>query len=130
MCIYHRWRQVPLSTFTHFESRHRAARDQSPGTISGGDHLVQSCPRRSARRCHESHRSASQEELNMPLSVQARFQGTAAGLSGIVANEPLLILAAIITVYIVLGVLTRAIFIRSQFFPRCPRPASARFWRC
>ena len=41
----------------------------------------------------------------MPASVQASFQGTAQAFIASLTNEPLLILAAIITVYIVLGVL-------------------------
>ena len=41
----------------------------------------------------------------MPLSVQASFQGTAQAFIASLANEPWLILAAIITVYIILGVL-------------------------
>jgi multidrug efflux pump len=47
----------------------------------------------------------AQKEIGMPLSVQAEFQGTARAFKVSLANEPLLILAAIITVYIVLGVL-------------------------
>jgi multidrug efflux pump len=41
----------------------------------------------------------------MPASVLTAFQGTAASFQASLANEPLLILAALITVYIVLGVL-------------------------
>ena len=41
----------------------------------------------------------------MPLSIQAAFQGTAASFQASLTNEPLLILAALVTVYIVLGVL-------------------------
>ena len=41
----------------------------------------------------------------MPASVQATFQGTAAAFQASLANEPMLILAALVTVYIVLGVL-------------------------
>ena len=41
----------------------------------------------------------------MPASIQASFQGTAAAFRASLTNEPLLILAALITVYIVLGVL-------------------------
>ena len=41
----------------------------------------------------------------MPASIQASFQGTAQAFQASLANEPLLILAALITVYIVLGVL-------------------------
>jgi multidrug efflux pump len=47
----------------------------------------------------------AKEELNMPPSIQATFQGTAAAFLNSLANEPLLILAALVTVYIVLGVL-------------------------
>ena len=47
----------------------------------------------------------AKEELNMPASVQGRFQGTAAAFQASLANEPILILAALVTVYIVLGVL-------------------------
>jgi len=41
----------------------------------------------------------------MPASINASFQGTAAAFQTSLANEPILILAALITVYIVLGVL-------------------------
>jgi multidrug efflux pump len=46
-----------------------------------------------------------QRELQLPLSIQAAFQGTAAAFEASLTNEPLLILAALVTVYIVLGVL-------------------------
>ena len=44
-------------------------------------------------------------ELAMPASIEPAFQGTAHAFSAAVANEPLLILAALITVYLVLGIL-------------------------
>ena len=44
-------------------------------------------------------------ELNMPPSIQGEFQGTAQAFQASLANEPILILAALVTVYIVLGVL-------------------------
>ncbi|MGA7234404.1 MAG: efflux RND transporter permease subunit [Bryobacteraceae bacterium] len=45
------------------------------------------------------------DELQMPASIQGAFQGTAASFQASLANEPVLILAALVTVYIVLGVL-------------------------
>lgn len=45
------------------------------------------------------------KQLDMPASVQAGFQGTAAAFENSQSNEALLILAALVTVYIVLGVL-------------------------
>jgi len=44
-------------------------------------------------------------DLNPPASLQTGFQGTAASFHNSLANESLLILAALVTVYIVLGVL-------------------------
>ena len=41
----------------------------------------------------------------MPASIHTSFQGTAAAFRNSLSSEPLLILAAIMTVYIVLGVL-------------------------
>jgi len=45
------------------------------------------------------------DESHMPAAIQAAFQGTAASFLASLANEPILILAALVTVYIVLGVL-------------------------
>jgi multidrug efflux pump len=45
------------------------------------------------------------QQLNMPASVQASFEGTAQAYESIGFNEVLLILAALVAVYIVLGVL-------------------------
>jgi multidrug efflux pump len=44
-------------------------------------------------------------DMNPPASLQAGFQGTAASFHNSLSNESLLILAALVTVYIVLGVL-------------------------
>jgi len=45
------------------------------------------------------------KKIKFPDSIQADFQGTAASFERSLSNEPLLILAALVTVYIVLGVL-------------------------
>ncbi len=44
-------------------------------------------------------------QTKLPASVIANYQGTAAAFEGSLSNEGLLILAALVTVYIVLGVL-------------------------
>jgi multidrug efflux pump len=44
-------------------------------------------------------------EINLPPSIQTGFLGAARAFQASLANEPILILAAIVTVYIVLGVL-------------------------
>ena len=48
---------------------------------------------------------AAEKEIGLPASVQTRFQGAAAAFQGSLDNTLLLILAAILTMYIVLGVL-------------------------
>ena len=45
------------------------------------------------------------KEIGVPASIEPTFQGTAAAFEKSLASEPILILAAIVTVYIVLGVL-------------------------
>src|ERR1700678_2635150 len=47
----------------------------------------------------------AQKDMHMPASLQAGFQGTAASFTNSLSNEPLLILAALVAVYIVRGVL-------------------------
>ena len=49
--------------------------------------------------------NGTKSDLGMPPSIQATFQGTAAAFLRSLGNEPILILAALVTVYIVLGVL-------------------------
>jgi multidrug efflux pump len=47
----------------------------------------------------------AERSIGFPSNISASFQGTAAAFQQSLANEPLLILAALVTVYIVLGVL-------------------------
>ena len=95
---------VPLSTFTHFES------GTSPLSVNHqGQFPVVTISFNLAGRTSLGEATAAieavQEQMNMPASIQASFQGTAQAFKASLTNEPLLILAAIITVYIVLGVL-------------------------
>jgi multidrug efflux pump len=45
------------------------------------------------------------QQLGLPASIRASFQGTAQAFQASLTSQPLLILAALVTVYIVLGVL-------------------------
>jgi len=49
--------------------------------------------------------NAAKRDLGLPPSMQATYQGTAQAFLASLSNEPILILAAVITVYIVLGIL-------------------------
>jgi multidrug efflux pump len=51
------------------------------------------------------HIRQATKSLGMPASVEASFQGTAHAFESSLANESILIIAAIVTVYIVLGML-------------------------
>jgi len=48
---------------------------------------------------------AAAGQLGLPASIQGSFQGTAQAFRVSLTNEPLLILAALVTVYIILGIL-------------------------
>ena len=96
--------EVPLSAFTHQEQ------DSSPLLVNHqGQFPVVTisfnvAPGYSLGGAVTAIRNASRE-IGMPDSVQTAFQGTAQAFEASLTNEPLLILAALVTVYIVLGIL-------------------------
>ena len=95
---------VPLSAFTHFENRTSPLSVNHQGqfpVVTVSFNLAAGASLGAATEEVEK----VQRDLHMPLSVQTAFQGTAASFQASLANEPILILAALITVYIVLGVL-------------------------
>jgi multidrug efflux pump len=95
---------VPLSAFTHFETRGAPLAINHQGqfpVVTISFNLAPGAALGDATRAIEQ----AQQQIGMPASIQAAFQGTAASFRTSLANEPLLILAALITVYIVLGVL-------------------------
>ncbi len=96
--------QVPLSTFTHFDEKPTTLAISHQGQFPAVNLSFNLAPGYSIGDAVTQVRKA-EKELNLPLSVNANFQGTAASFEASLSNEPLLILAALITVYIVLGVL-------------------------
>jgi multidrug efflux pump len=95
---------VPLSTFTHFESGTAPLAINRQGQFPSVTISFNLAPGAALGEATTAIERA-QRELGMPLSVQASFQGAAASFQASLTNEPWLILAAIVTVYIVLGVL-------------------------
>ena len=95
---------VPLGAFTHFESRTAPLAINHQGQFPVVTISFNLAPGVSLGEATKAI-DAAQKAINMPISVQAAFQGTAASFQASLSNEPLLILAALITVYIVLGVL-------------------------
>ncbi len=96
--------QVPLSAFTHFEPRTTALAVSHQSffpavTISfnlgSGIALGQAV----------NAVQTAVRQMGLPASIRPSFQGTAQAFQSSLANEPWLILAALVTVYIVLGML-------------------------
>jgi multidrug efflux pump len=96
--------QVPLSAFTHLEMTSAPITVNHQGQFPVITLSFNLGPNASLGDAVNAVNQVK-NEMNMPPSVQADFKGTAASFLASLANEPVLILAALVTVYIVLGVL-------------------------
>ncbi|HJZ65838.1 MAG TPA: multidrug efflux RND transporter permease subunit [Candidatus Acidoferrum sp.] len=96
--------QVPLSAFTRVETDSAALTLNHQGQFPVVTFSFNLAPDASLGHAVDAINQAKLG-LNMPPSIQGRFQGTAAAFQNSLANEPILILAALVTVYIVLGIL-------------------------
>ncbi|HXE53142.1 MAG TPA: efflux RND transporter permease subunit [Tepidisphaeraceae bacterium] len=95
---------VPLSAFTHLIQRPGPLVINHQGQFPVVTLSFNLAPDASLGQAVEAINRAK-TEIGLPLSIEAQFQGTAQAFQASLTNEPLLILAALITVYIVLGVL-------------------------
>jgi multidrug efflux pump len=96
--------QVPLSAFTHLDTGHAPLAVNHQGQFPAVTLSFNLAPGVALGHAVDAIR-AVERQIGLPASIRASFQGTAQAFQASLANEPLLILAAIITVYIVLGVL-------------------------
>jgi multidrug efflux pump len=96
--------QVPLSTFSHFVTSPAPLAINHQGQFPVVTISFNLAPGESLGKATKAIAQAEQE-MGMPVSIHPSFQGTAAAFQNSLASEPWLILAALITVYIVLGVL-------------------------
>ncbi|MGH7917867.1 MAG: efflux RND transporter permease subunit, partial [Candidatus Binataceae bacterium] len=96
--------EVPLSAFTHYETRTTPLVVNHEGQFPAVTISFNLAPGYSLGEAVTAINGAGRQ-IGMPQSIQAAFQGTAAAFEASLSSEPLLILAALITVYIVLGVL-------------------------
>ena len=95
---------VPLSAFTQSERYNAPLTINHQGqfpVVNASFNLAPGAALGQAVRAVED----TKQSLGLPASIQAGFQGTAQAFRVSLANEPFLILAALVTVYIVLGVL-------------------------
>ncbi len=95
---------VPLSAFAHFEKTTEALSINHQGQFPAITVSFNLAPNAALGEANTAVAKV-QKDMHMPPSLQAGFQGTAASFTNSLSNEPLLILAALVTVYIVLGVL-------------------------
>ena len=96
--------QVPLSTFTHLVERQASLVINHQGQFPVVTISFNLAPGKSIGDAVTAVNKAM-KELNPPPSLTASFEGTAKSFEASLQNEPILILAALIVVYIVLGVL-------------------------
>jgi multidrug efflux pump len=96
--------QVPLSTFVKVQPTNAPLSIDHLGQFPASTISFNLAPGASLG---DAVKVINQVETNlgMPATVNASFQGTAKAFEASLTNEPILILAALITVYIVLGVL-------------------------
>jgi multidrug efflux pump len=95
---------VPLSAFSHFEKTTEALSINHQGQFPAITVSFNLAPNAALGEAITAVDKA-QKDMQMPPSLQSGFQGTAASFTASLSNEPLLILAALVTVYIVLGIL-------------------------
>ena len=95
---------VPLNTFMHFESGTAPLSVNHQGQFPVVTFSFNLAPGASLGKA-TSEIERIQKDMHMPLSMLASFQGTAQAFQSSLKNEPILILDALVTVYIVLGVL-------------------------
>jgi hydrophobe/amphiphile efflux-1 (HAE1) family protein len=96
--------QVPLGTFAKFQPRTSVLAVNHQGQYPAVTLSFNLAPGVSLGNAVNEVQAAARE-IGLPSSIRATFQGTAQAFQASLANEPYLILAALITVYIVLGIL-------------------------
>jgi multidrug efflux pump len=95
---------VPISAFTRMHNTNASLAVNHQGQFPVVTLSFNLAPGASLGQATKAIQQA-EKEIQLPASINASFQGTAAAFQNSLASEPYLILAAVITVYIVLGVL-------------------------
>ena len=95
---------VPLAAFTHFEPSNTPLAVNHQGQVPSVTISFNLAPGVSLGQATQAIENA-ERSIGLPPTVTASFQGTAAAFQDSLSSEPILILTALITVYIVLGML-------------------------
>jgi hydrophobe/amphiphile efflux-1 (HAE1) family protein len=100
--------EVPLSSFSKYEPANASLQVNHQGQYPAATlsfNLAPGVPLGNAATVIEK----AMRDIGMPSSVHGGFQGTAAAFKDSLSNQPWLILAALATVYIVLGMLYESV---------------------
>jgi multidrug efflux pump len=97
-------KMVPISTFAHYEERRTSLQVNHQGQFPAVTLTFNLAPNVALGTAVTALEKVS-AGMNMPSAIQPTFQGTAQAFQDSLKNEPYLIAAAIIAVYIVLGIL-------------------------
>jgi multidrug efflux pump len=95
---------VPLAAFTHYEPSNTPLAVNHQGQVPSVTISFNLAPGVSLGEATQAIEDA-ERTIGFPPTVSASFQGTAAAFQDSLSSEPILILTALITVYIVLGML-------------------------
>jgi len=95
---------VPLAAFTHYEPSNTPLAVNHQGQVPSVTISFNLAPGVSLGEATQAIEDA-ERTIGFPPTIEASFQGTAAAFQDSLSSEPILILTALITVYIVLGML-------------------------
>jgi multidrug efflux pump len=95
---------VPLSTIAHYENRRTSLAVNHQGQYPAVTLTFNLAPNVALGDAVDALQQV-QREMGMPSTIHPSFQGTAQAFQDSLKNEPYLILAALVAVYIVLGIL-------------------------
>src|SRR5215472_2260794 len=96
--------QIPLSTFAHYAPKAEALSINHQGQFPAVTLSFNLAPGYSIGQAVDAIQHM-QEEMRLPGTIDGAFQGTAQAFKASLSSTPLLVAAAILVVYIVLGVL-------------------------
>ncbi|HEY6371607.1 MAG TPA: multidrug efflux RND transporter permease subunit [Candidatus Sulfotelmatobacter sp.] len=95
---------VPLAAFTHYEPSNTPLAVNHQGQVPSVTISFNLAPGVSLGQATQAIENA-ERTIGFPPTIEASFQGTAAAFQDSLSSEPILILTALVTVYIVLGML-------------------------
>jgi multidrug efflux pump len=95
---------VPLAAFTHYEASNTPLAVNHQGQVPSVTISFNLAPGVSLGQATQAIENA-ERSIGFPATVQASFQGTAAAFQDSISGELVLLITAVITIYIVLGML-------------------------